>query len=175
MKFGAVAVAEAESAVLAHSLRVGRTMFKKGRVLTGADLATLAEAGFATVTVARLEPSDIGENQAARRIADALCGESLVVEPAESGRVNLAATEAGLVQFDAAAIDALNRVTEDVTLATIPNLAPVSAGERVATVKIIPFAVPEYALGRCLRAAEAARRTLRPFRSVRGRLIQTIH
>ncbi|TFG88427.1 MAG: molybdopterin biosynthesis protein, partial [Hyphomicrobiales bacterium] len=59
MKFGPVPIAEAEGAILAHSvglssgrLKTGR--LKKGRRLNAADIAALVAQGFAEVTVARL-------------------------------------------------------------------------------------------------------------------------
>ena len=38
MRFGEVPVAEAEGAILAHSLKLGPTALKKARVLSPADL-----------------------------------------------------------------------------------------------------------------------------------------
>ena len=62
MKFGDTKLGEAEGAILAHSLRAGGRVFKKGRILGAADLAALGQAGFASVVAARLEPGDVGEN-----------------------------------------------------------------------------------------------------------------
>ena len=47
MRFGEVPVAEAEGAILAHSLRLGTTALKKARVLSRADLDVIAGAGLA--------------------------------------------------------------------------------------------------------------------------------
>ena len=44
----------------------------------------------------------------------------------------------------------------------------------VATVKIIPFAVPDAVLERCIDAGRTASITVRPFRALAARLIQTI-
>jgi len=44
MRFGAVAPDEAEGAILAHSLRVGGRMLKKGLVLGRAEIAALTAA-----------------------------------------------------------------------------------------------------------------------------------
>jgi len=41
MIFGDTPLADAEGAILAHSLAVGRERFKKGRVLSAADVAAL--------------------------------------------------------------------------------------------------------------------------------------
>ena len=74
MIFAAVPPAEAEDALLAHSVRLGKLVFKKGRRLSASDVAALGDAGIAEVTVARLEPGDVGEDEAARRLAEALAG-----------------------------------------------------------------------------------------------------
>ncbi|HXM84473.1 MAG TPA: 4-diphosphocytidyl-2C-methyl-D-erythritol kinase, partial [Stellaceae bacterium] len=76
MKFGDTPLGEALGAILAHSLRADARVFKKGRVLSAADLAALKEGGFASVVAARLEPGDVGENQAADRLAQNLAGGS---------------------------------------------------------------------------------------------------
>jgi molybdenum cofactor cytidylyltransferase len=63
-----------------------------------------------------------------------------------------------------AGIDALNRIDEAVTLATLPAFATVEPGEMVATVKIIPYAAPAAAvdaaagLGQLVRIAPFVRR-----------------
>ena len=59
MQFGPVPVSSAHDAVLAHALRAGSQKFKKGRVLSAADIEALAAAGYREVTVARLEGCDI--------------------------------------------------------------------------------------------------------------------
>ena len=48
-----------------------------------------------------------------------------------------------MLVVDKDAIDRLNRVDEAITVATLPAFKPVVAGEMIATVKIIPFAVAE--------------------------------
>ena len=74
MKFGAVPVSEAEGAILAHGLKAEDRMFKKGRVLDRRDVDDLLAAGIAEVIAARLEEGDVGENKAARKIAEAVTG-----------------------------------------------------------------------------------------------------
>src|SRR3569833_3091836 len=70
MKFGRVPLAEAAGAILAH----GVPPFRKGRVLSHADLEVLKAAGVGGVTAARLEDGDVPEDQAAARVARALAG-----------------------------------------------------------------------------------------------------
>ncbi len=152
MIFGPTALADAEGAVLAHTHRTPGRVVKKGTLLDAGAVEALRAAGLDPVVAARLEPGDVGEDDAARRIAAALLGPGLRVTGAATGRVNLTAGVAGLLRADRARIDAVNAVDEAVTVATLPDATPVAVGEMVATVKIIPFALP----GDTLARAEAA-------------------
>ncbi|MGC2857390.1 molybdopterin-binding protein [Novispirillum sp. DQ9] len=171
MIFGDMPVAEAEGCVLAHSLLVGGRKWAKGRVLAAADVAALHAAGFACVVAARLEPFDVGEDAAAARLAAAAAGPGLRLGAATTGRVNLRAEADGLLLVDAPAVHRLNAVTEAVTLATLPPWQPVTAGTIVATLKIIPFAVPEAAVAACTPAVPPLR--VASWRGVTAGLVQT--
>ncbi|MDW8124389.1 MAG: molybdopterin-binding/glycosyltransferase family 2 protein [Geminicoccaceae bacterium] len=175
MRFGPVPIAEAEGGILAHRLIAGDLVLDKGDRLDRARLARLAEQGIEKVVVALLEPGDVGEDEAAARLAALLSGPGIRADPAFTGRVNLFATASGVLEVDAARVDRLNAIDERVTLATLPRFAAVRAEEMIATVKIIPFAVPETVLAECLRvAAEAPLLRLRPYRAKGVRLVQTV-
>ena len=83
--------------------------------------------------------------------------------------MNLIAASAGLLQADAAIIDAVNAVDEDVTVATLPDATPVSAGEMVATIKIIPFAVSGATLERARAACSGRCNGSAPLAAAPGR------
>src|SRR3984893_16053554 len=148
MKFGEVAVAEAEGAILAHSLKLGAIALKKGRVLSRADLDAITAAGLQHIVVARLEPGDIREDEAAARIAAAAAGPDITVATAFTGRANLFAEARGLLVFDRDRLDRLNLVDEAVTLGTLPPFAIVEPRPMVATVKTPPPAVRDTAVAR---------------------------
>ncbi|MGH7047698.1 MAG: NTP transferase domain-containing protein [Stellaceae bacterium] len=153
MKFGEVPVAEAAGAILAHSLRLGAIALKKARVLSPADLDLIAASGLDRLVVARLEPEDVAEDEAARRVAVAVAGDGIEAAAPFTGRANLFATTRGLLVFDRERLDRLNLVDEAVTLGTLPPFEVVEPRQMVATVKIIPFAAPEAAVARCVAAA----------------------
>ncbi|MGP0088466.1 MAG: NTP transferase domain-containing protein [Xanthobacteraceae bacterium] len=141
MKFGPVAPASALGATAVHTIRQGALVLKKGTVIGAVEIAALEAAGIAEVTVARLEPGDVSEDVAAGEIALAAAGPGVRVDRAFTGRCNLFAEAAGVLVVAKEAIDHLNGVDEAITLATLPAFKPVVAGEMIATVKIIPFAV----------------------------------
>jgi len=67
-----------------------------------------------------------------------------------TGRANLHAIHHGLVVVDSNRVRALNRVHESLTLATAAPFEAVEARQMVATVKIIPFAIPHGVLSEAL-------------------------
>lgn len=176
MIFGAEPVGKAAGGLLAHGIRGDGFSFRKGRVLSSDDVALLAAAGWDAVVVARLEPEEVGEDEAAATLAGALAGTGVAAAPAATGRSNLHAAAHGLLQIDAPRIQQANRVDEAMTVATLPDASVVRPGQLLATVKIIPFAVPHRRLARCLdglRAKAAPALLVAPFRHARAGLVQT--
>jgi molybdenum cofactor cytidylyltransferase len=175
VNFGEAPVAEAEGAILAHSLKLGTTALKKGRVLSRSDVEAIAAARLATITVARLDPGDVGEDEAASRIAAAAVGPGVSAAPAFTGRVNVHAEARGVFVVDRERLDRLNLVHEAITLGTLPPFTVVEPRQMVATVKIIPFAAPEAAICDCARAAITGGSLLRvaAFRALAVGLVQT--
>ncbi|MCA0320375.1 MAG: molybdopterin-binding/glycosyltransferase family 2 protein [Proteobacteria bacterium] len=172
MKFGPVPVAEALGGVVAHAVRSGGLVLKKGAVVREAEIAALKAAGIDTVTVAMVEGGDIGEDEAAGRIAAAVAGDGVRVDAAFTGRANLFAEVAGVLVVERDGIDAVNRIDEAITLATLPAFAAVEPGEMIATVKIIPYA----ASGDAVERAAGPRPLIRvaPFVLKRVAVISTL-
>lgn len=167
MKFGPVPVADAGGAILAHSVTAGGKKLRKGLTLSPEHVAQLSDAGIAEVTVARLEPGDCHEDEAARLLAEALTPDAasanLRVTEAFTGRVNLLADGPGVAVFDVDAVERFNQVNPMITVATVPQYQQMSAGGMVATIKVISYAVPK---GDVQRAAELARDSVRLVRPV---------
>lgn len=160
MKFGSVPLDQAEGAILAHSEQVAEGRLRKGVLLDAAQLEALRAAGYAEVTVARLDAEDVHENAAAEALAIALreTGAEIALSASFTGRVNLIAERPGVVCLDTAAINAVNAVDPMITVATVAQHHQIIAGGMVATVKIIAYGVPRAALE---RAADAARGAVR--------------
>ena len=175
MIFVAEEVDRAAGGVLAHGVKGNGYSFKKGRILSADDVALLAANGFKTIVVARVEPDDVGEDEAAARLAAALAGVGVASAPAATGRANLHATAHGLLLIDVAGVDRANAVDEAMTIATLFDGSVVRPGQMLATVKIIPFAVPRAMLTRCLAVLRTATPPLSVarFRAHRAGLVQT--
>ena len=174
MIFGTLPLAEAEGAILAHSIRMAGQSFEKGRVLSAADIAALKAAEIGAVVAVRLGPGDIPEDEAARRIAERLAGAGLDARAPFTGRVNIHAKAAGLLRLDAVRVNGLNAIHEGITVATLPDYAPLAAGGMAATIKIIPFALPHEIIAEAIDCIGNAPLRLLPFKPKRAALITTL-
>ncbi len=163
MIFGPTALDDANGALLAHSHRVAGRVLKKGTRLDDAAIAALRAAGVAEVIAARLDPTDLLEDEAAARLARLLLAPGLRQNPAATGRVNLVAELHGLLRVDAAAIERINLVDEAQTVATLADWSVVAPGDMVATIKVIPFAVGAEVQDRVEAAAGSGAFVLHPF------------
>jgi molybdenum cofactor cytidylyltransferase len=176
MKFGPVPVKEAEGGIAVHSIRKDGLVLKKGTAIGKAEVAALCAAGVKEIVVARLEPGDVAEDEAAAAIAAAVAGSGTRIDRAFTGRANLFAEAAGVLVVDKDVIDRLNLVDESITFATLPAYKPVVAGEMIATVKIIPFAVKRSARDAALAVARTAAPLIRvvPYRIRKIGVVSTV-
>ena len=121
---------------------------RKGSVLRPEDLDAVRRAS--EIHVVELEPGDVHEDVAAKRLAAALAGPGLEARPPVQSQARLIATRRGLVRVRGDLIDAINELG-GVSVFTVMDGQAVAEGEEVAGCKITPVAVP----GRVLDEAEA--------------------
>lgn len=149
------------------------TRIKKGTLLDAAKVDALAANGNASLTVARLSPGDVHEDEAAVQLALAICGNHVRVDKPFTGRANLFAQKAGLFLPNPTLIHQINSVDPSLTVATLPAFSPVEVGRMVATVKIIPFAVAGGSLKACVEQVSGPATDIAPFFSARLGLVAT--
>lgn len=144
MKFGPVPLDRAKGKILGHNVAGpdGRRILRKGKALDPEDLERLRELGRESVYVAEMEAGDIDENSASLRVATAVMGEGLRMSRPATGRVNLYATAAGVLRVEAERLELLN-AQDGITLATLATETAVAEDKMVATVKILPYGLPE--------------------------------
>ena len=175
MIFGEVPVEEAVGAVAAHTVKAGEVVLKKGQTVSAHVAGRLRATGIERLVVARLDESEISEDEAAGVLALAMAGRAVRVDDPFTGRANLFAAEAGILLVEAERIDAINGLDEAITVATLPAYKPVVAGEMIGTVKIIPYGVARGLVERAMK--EAARGdpiSVAPFRLGRVGVVSTL-
>lgn len=177
MYFGEVDTKDAAGCYLAHSLNLSDGRLRKGTLLESSHLNRLVNSQINTITVARLDPGEVHEDDAARQLANALCGTGLRCGRTSTGRVNLHATTSGLFCQSQQVVLACNAVCDSITLATLPPDRWVEKGRLVATVKIIPYAVSDKHLQNVLDACQTKNKNtalcLKAPRPARAHLIQS--
>ena len=138
-----------DGAVLAETLLVPddhhRVLLLKGRILTKADWPVVASARVEEIHVVRMEPGDIHEDEAARRLAKVVAGPGVIAHGPVESQARLSAEINGIFQVDVQRLQALNSI-QDVSVFTLFSGQLVSSGKTIAGVKITPFVVPEHRL-----------------------------
>jgi len=120
----------------------GRKLLAKGHLLSEDDVRLLETEGLGRVWVTELEEGEVGEDDAVSQVAVEMgCG-SLEIRLAAGGRANVFATETCCVLVDDDLLRAVN-CASSIVIATNVNFSFAGPGQRIATVKTVPFAVAQ--------------------------------
>jgi hypothetical protein len=114
----------------------------KGRVLSDADVEKLRELPWSELHLLEMEPGDLHEELAGRRLAAASAGEGVTVQPLSAGSWPLAAQTRGLLHVNAAELARTNEI-DDLAVVSLPQGQVVVEGELVGRAKIVPFVARE--------------------------------
>ncbi|MDD7649611.1 molybdopterin-binding protein [Cloacibacillus porcorum] len=180
MKITTIPLEEAIGLPLAHDLtqidaknHKKSARFKKGQVITEADLETLRAMGRENLSIMEMSPGDVHEDDAARQLGEVLCGDNLrLTEPSE-GRCNLVAESSGILWYLAETVNRVNQDPDWVLSALAPH-RPVLAGQVVAGFRIRPLVMEDYRVERAVAAVRGSKPfTILPFMPLKVGLITT--
>ena len=134
-----------EGAVLAQTLLAPadhhRVLFLKGKILSREDWAVVGSSQVGELHVVRMEPGDLHEDEAARRLAGLVAGSGVSQHGPVESQVRLSADTNGIFQVDVKRLEELNGVP-DLSIFTLFDGQLVSKGKTVAGVKVTPFVIP---------------------------------
>ncbi len=175
MIFGDTSISKALGLILAHTMHLPSGTLKKGHILSTTDIQTLKNEGIEKVCGARLEKDDVAENEAALALGQLLMAKGLSLSEPYTGRCNIFSVVRGIIIPDQKQIDRINQIDEGMTLGTLEPFSQIEPGQMVATVKVIPFALPKTILDKCLEIANNGKPLLKvaPFHKKRVGFIQT--
>ena len=140
----------------------GQRIIAKGRVITQSDVEMLLAQQIHFVDVVRYDAHDIDEHTAAAVVATRCSARGVTIRPPHHGRVDVHATWDGAMIVDDAQLAAWHTIA-GVTVATVRSGSAVRRGQRVATIKILPFALPHDAM----RATPAPALAVQRYRDTR--------
>jgi hypothetical protein len=116
--------------------------FRRGHIVQNEDISKLLDVGKRTLYVMDLEPDELHEEDAARRLARAAAGANLSFTDPSEGRVNLVADVSGLLKVDSELLYRFNSLGQ-LIMATLRSNYYVKKGEVVAGTRTIPVIVKE--------------------------------
>lgn len=173
-----VPVENAVGAVLCHDvtrIEIGGEkgpVFRKGHVVRAEDIPVLLRVGKEHLYVYEPQAGILHENDAARRIANAVAGANIrFTEPVE-GRINFLVGCRGLLRIDAEALAKVNSLDE-IAVATLHSLQEVGEGRAVGGTRIIPLLIEEEKIARLEAAVPAPFIEVLPFRPARVGIVTT--
>ncbi len=152
-----IPVREAVGQVLCHDLtqilpgEFKGARFRKGHIVTEADVPILLSMGKEHLYVWELEPGMLHENDAAARLVRLCKGPGMVESEVREGKIELRAAFDGLFRVDTARLNAVNSIDE-LMIATRRGNTAVRAGDKLCGTRVIPLVIRE----KKLCAAEAA-------------------
>jgi len=93
-------------------------LFRKGHVITAADIPALLRVGKENIYAFDLPSGGLHENDAAHRISRAASGQNILFTDPVEGRINLVAGITGLLKVDVARLSRINSL-DQIALATL--------------------------------------------------------
>jgi hypothetical protein len=149
----AVTAETLQGLVLTRDLGKGEERLRKGQILVADDIPRLLGLPWQELHLLELEPGELHEEEAGRRLATAVAGDGVVVREMAGGQWPLTAARKGLLRVDAEGVDRINAL-EGCSFYTLYDRVVVMAGEPVARAKITPFAIA----GQLIEEAQAIAR-----------------
>ena len=114
-------------------------MFKRGHVIKSEEIPLLLDIGKSHVFVWEAGADEVHEDDAALAAAGAVCGEGVTYDKAPSeGKSLIYSERRGLFRVNRSALRAINSIG-DYTIACLPDLTDVAAGQKLAGVRIVPL------------------------------------
>ena len=116
--------------------------FKRGHVIQEEDIPKMLDIGKRTVFVWEENAGEIHEEDCARRMAAMAPVEGTHYDGPSEGKVLLMADTRGMFRVDTALLHEINSIG-DITICTLPDHFPVEAGDRLASMRIVPLVTKE--------------------------------
>jgi molybdenum cofactor synthesis domain-containing protein len=114
--------------------------FKKGHIVKEEDVSELVKLGKKHLYVSNLSANHLHEDDAALRIARAICGEQLRWTDPSEGKSNIISDADGIVKVDRAALLKINKLGK-IIVSTLKNNFPVKKDQIVAATRIVPLTI----------------------------------
>ena len=126
--------------------------FRKGHVVTEADIPVLLSMGKENLFVWELEPGFLHENDAAERLCALCMNDHMRKSDTKEGKIELSADIDGVFLVDTARLNAVNSIDE-LMIATRRGNGVVHPGDKLCGTRVIPLVIDENRLKEAEQAA----------------------
>jgi hypothetical protein len=129
--------------VLCHDVRdsAAKIAVEKGARLTAATAKVLLDTPWEEIHLLAVDPTDLHEEEAGKRLAAAVVGEGVEVKSYTGGQWTLTATRRGLLKVRRQALADAN-AREGISIFTLFDSQPVEPGETIGKCKVTPLVIP---------------------------------
>ena len=147
--------------------------FKRGHVITQEDIPKLLDIGKQHVFIWEENAGEIHEEDAARRLSQMTTVDGAHYGSISEGKIQLFADQDGMFRVNKALLASVNRIG-DITITTLPDHYPVKAGDRLASMRIVPLVTEERQIAEAeALCADKQLYDLRPFKPLKVGIIIT--
>ena len=131
----------ANTFILAHTIKLRNCVLKKGKVLDNSDINILLKEKITQIYVAIKNKNDFSENHSAKLIAKHISSKNLLEPIVKNGRADLFAKKDGMLKINIEKLKKINYFFADIAVCTLNNFSIVKKGQLVGNVKILPYAI----------------------------------
>lgn len=129
-------------------------MFKRGHIVTEADIPAFLNIGKSHIFVWEPDADEVHEDDAALALAEVVCGANLTYDKKPSeGKIQLNAAVDGVFVINREALKMINSVP-DYTVACLPNYTRVSKSQKLCGLRIVPLVTKRKNVEEAVRIAK---------------------
>ena len=148
--------------------------FLKGHIIKEEDIQKLLDIGKANIFVWENKEGMLHENEAAIRLAKAVAKNGLILTEPKEGKVNLHATQEGLLKINVSVLEEINGI-DQLIVSTLHTNRVVPKGQHVASCRVVPLVIDEQKIIQAeqICATRQGVIEIKPIKKVRAGLITT--
>ncbi|MEG1254429.1 molybdopterin-binding protein [Clostridium sp.] len=141
-----IKVEDALGMVVAHDLtkivpkEFKGARFKKGHIIKAEDIVEMKAMGKNHIYVLEMNSESLHEDDAAKEIVQAVQGLNTFFKAPNEGKINLLASETGLLKINLELLYEINSI-KDIVVSTLHNNTVVKRGDIVAAIKVTPLVI----------------------------------
>lgn len=116
--------------------------FRKGHIIKEEDIPRLLKMGKENIYMIDMNASDVHENEAAIRMAEAASGQGIILSDPKEGKVSLKAEYPGLLKVNYEALHKINSI-DRVIFSTLHTNQEATENQLLAGTRVIPLVIDE--------------------------------